>query len=333
MGTQPLLGYRREIEMINRQLEIVTKLDRINIRLHQYHWIFLHPYSQGMDIGILDRLLNESSSPEEEILKFFAHKFLDLRNTVHHLEGFFPTRPFIKEYVGSIKESFVLCLQKDYRGAIGVLLPVIEGVLRKYLVFKKGKEKKSTISFKELITSLDGIKSDYLEMRAEYFQKWLDRNQQKQLMAKYDKYFSLWMKQFRGFLSNNLYLDTRKNDLGDNFNRHIIFHSLDYKVDYTFSNYLRLFNCILYLSWAIGSATKGCSILSEADESLVNRECANYMNILIVSEVLTATKSEIYGKKLESFKEYLHPKYLNLMKSPETHISIALRFTDILKAQ
>ena len=124
--------FNEQIQRVEREIDRVKELDRVNLTLQSYNWVFLHPYSQGIDIGYLHKLI-ENENPEKEIFEFFAHKFLHLKATIHLIDGFYKNRPFLKDYAHSIEESVLLCLQRDFKGAISILIPVFEGTLRKYL--------------------------------------------------------------------------------------------------------------------------------------------------------------------------------------------------------
>lgn len=334
--------FEDESEQIDRQIELVKRLDSVNSQLQRFNWIFLHPYSQGMDIEIL-RKLSEQPEPEEKILSFYARKFLDLRTTIHFIDGFYKTRPFLKDYVVSIEQSVILCLQKDFRGAIYVLIPVIEGTLRKYLVAKKGEHKKHEIDIKELLKAFNILTEEYVELSKKYLRdrnqhlidtgSFLDPNQEKQIQKKHREYFELWVKQLKDYLENNLYLNTKHNEVTDRFNRNLIFHGLEDNIDYSFSNFLRLFNCLNFLSWSIGLTSEGCSILSTANEQDVLNKWVDYLNILIASEALTETKSNIYGQTIESFKPFLDPIVVKAISRPEGLIKKGLKLNDFLKKE
>jgi hypothetical protein len=143
--------FQEELKQIESQIKIVEQLDKVNQHLQKNNWVFIHPYSQGGDIGVLNSLIANTENPNEQVVHFFAQKFFDLRGTIHFIEGFYLTRPFLKDFVPTIRESVVMCLQKDFKGAITILIPVIEGTLRKYLTSKKGEHKKSEIEIKELL--------------------------------------------------------------------------------------------------------------------------------------------------------------------------------------
>jgi hypothetical protein len=324
--------YQDELGQLDREIEIISRLDAVNSILHKYNWVFLHPYSQGMDIGILEKYIQENS--EEKIFSLFASKFLDLRTTICFLDGFYKKRPYLKDYGEIIEQSIILCLQKDYGGAITLLLPVIEGTLRKYLISKtSGAE--STTNISSLLKALDYLLEDYLALQREYLQTRTDINfsadQQTTIEEKNRTYFSLWLKQLRVYLNNNLYCDTRTTSPIDKFNRHLIFHALEDDIDYSFRNYLRLINCINFISWAIGNASKGCSVLADISEDEVRVKWVEYLKILIVSETLTDSKTKIYGTKIESFKPYLDKTYIKLISVSEIYFKSLLSANNVFK--
>lgn len=332
--------FEQEINRIDKEIELVKQLDSVNSELHRLNWIFLHPYSQRMDIEILSKL-SLADNPEDKILAFYARKFLDLRTTIHFIEGFYKTRPFLKDYISSIRESVILCLQKEFKGAITVLIPVIEGTLRKYLVSRQGEEKKHTVDIKKLLKAIPILIDEYVERskndlinrhkNALIVNNYLDHNQEKELLKRYRMYFGLWMKQLRNYLENNLYLNTKHKDVKDSFNRHLIFHALEDNIEYSFSNYLRLFNSLNFLSWSIGLTTDGCSVLSAANEDEIQNLWVDYLNILITSEALIESKSNIYEKDIISFKPFLDITVINAIKRPEAIIKKGVKLQDFLK--
>ncbi|WP_103068687.1 hypothetical protein [Aquimarina sediminis] len=336
-------AYKKEIEDINKQISQVKKLDQVNESLRKSNWIFLHPYVQVFEINKLRRIISENDNIDEKILTHFAERFLNLRSTIHFIDGFFATRPFLKDYEQSINESVVLCLQKDFNGAINTLLPIIEGTLRKLLVEKKGIHKESEINIEELLKVFNYLTADYVNLQKEYLNKryesnirnneYFDKNQEKSILKKHREYYELWSNQFVKYLKDNLYANTKNRNIKDSFNRHIMFHKLSDNVDYNFANYLRLFNCIHYLSWAIGSVYKECSILSAADEKQVLNKWFDYFSILTVSESLTETKRNIYkNPEIPYFKTYLNPKIAKLMVVPKLGVDIALKAYNLMKS-
>jgi hypothetical protein len=337
--------YRKEIEHISREIETISRIDNLNSKLHDYNWIFFHPYNQGFEIGYFERLVTDSDkeSAEQKIFEQFARKFLDLKLTITMIDGFYRKRPFLSDFIRQIEESVILCIQKDFSGAINLLIPAIEGSIRNYLISKKGDKAKTTIKMADLAVAFKYMTDDYVNLQEEYLvskfgylkktNDYLDVNQVNQILKKHREYFSLWIKQLNDYLNNNLYLDTRKNDrITDDFNRHNVVHGLD-KIDYSFRNYLRLINCLNFLSWAFGVIRKDCSILAEIDEKATRIKWVEYFKILTISETMTETKSKIYDYKIESFKKYIDKTLLKPLSISEIFHKQLLKVNDIFKSK
>lgn len=327
--------YRQEIKKISQQLKIIQRIDNLNSKLREYNWIFLHPYNQGYEIGIFEKLITiPNKDIEEKIFARFARKFLDLSGTITMVDGYYRKRPFLNDFIQQIEESVILCLQKDFSGAISLLIPTIEGTIRNYLTSKKGITAKNIIKMSDLIIAFEYMTDDYTETIEQYFinennhqLKYLDMNQKEQILKKYKEYFSLWIKQLKEYLSNNLYLDTRKGNLKDNFNRHNIFHGFG-NINYNFKNYLKLINCINFLSWSLGMITKECSILADINEGDLRKKWIEYYKILIISESMNEIKSNIYGYEIESFKKYLDKVFLKPLVISEFFHKQLLKLND-----
>jgi hypothetical protein len=204
----------------------------------------------------------------------------------------------------------------------------------------KNANKKNVIKISELLKSIDSLTQDYLHLQKKFLGKqyntqftgfYFDINQEQQLLNKHKEYFELWMKQLKSYIENNLYLNTRKGEIKDTLNRNLIFHALEDNIDYSFQSYLRLFNCISFLSWALGLVNEECSVLSIANEEDVKDKWTDYLKILAASEALTETKSQIYGRKIDSFKKYLPKEYLPFLKLPEAKMRDALINFDLMK--
>ncbi|MCB0371981.1 MAG: hypothetical protein KDD31_03105, partial [Muricauda sp.] len=112
--------FQKKIESINKEIDQIKRIDSLNSKLQKHNWILFHPYNQGFEIGVLERLVEKENNEqlEEKIFEIFARKFLNLGYTISITEGFYKKRPFIKDYSTQIDESIVSCLQKDFSGAI-----------------------------------------------------------------------------------------------------------------------------------------------------------------------------------------------------------------------
>ncbi len=310
-------AYRKEIESISEEIETIKRIDNLNSKLREYNWIFFHPYNQGYEIGLFENIINDTdkTTAEQKIFEQFAREFLDLSRTITMIDGYYHKRPFLNDFIRQIEESVILCLQKDFSGAINLLIPVIEGSIRNYLITKKGDSAKSITKMSYLKVAFEYMINDYLELQKEYLENkyghisqtgnFFDWNQEKQIIEKHREYFSLWIKQLNDYLTNNLYLDTRNSEsLADEFNRHSLVHGFN-KLDCSFKNYLRLITCVNFLNWAFGVIRKDCSILPKIDDNEVRKKWIEYFKILIISESMIETKSNIYNSDIESFKNIL----------------------------
>lgn len=322
------------------EVESARRMDRVNAKLREYNWLFIHPYNQGYEINYLEGLLNENVHNIEQIIfERSAGRFLDIELTITILEGFYKKRPFMKSFGAQIEESIVLCLQKDFAGAIMLLIPVIEGTIRNYLISRKGESGGKAVNMSDLAKAFYHMGEDYAERQMVCFYErhsdreeafgGLDKNQLKQLRAANKEYFTLWIKQLEDYLIQNLYFNTKNTvDLPDNFNRHNIFHGFE-AGEYSFKNFLRLLSCLNFLSWAIGMVEPNCSIFPDVDDSDVLSKWKAYFKLLIVSESMDELKSEILGVRKESFKKYTEDSLFKPLVFSEVIITNVLKANDI----
>ena len=332
----------KEIEQIKKWIETGKELRAVNDRLLELNWIFLHPYSQGMDIEILKRLL-DGPNPEKKILNFFGKKFLNLISTLHFIEGFYKKRSFLKDFGQPIEESVILCIQRDYRGAISILIPVIEGTLRKFLISQEGSAWTGSTGKGMLQKSLSGLVDAYVELNKTYLRKryehlwsanrYFSDEEERQILEKHRELFQIWLEQLERYLIQNLYSDTRKGEPKDSFNRHLIYHALSDTIEFTLANYLRLYNCINFLCWAIGSITYESSVFSEVSEEIVFGKYKGYLKLLATSEAILATKRELLGRQSDDLSEVLPLNLRAVIKRPKAEITSALKAIDDINFQ
>ena len=309
--------YRSEIDQLNRQIELIKRIAKLNSKLLDLNWIFFHPYNQGFEVEYFEKIIRDFSGKkaEEKIFEQHARKFLNLELTITFVDGFYRKRPYLSDFADQVEESILLCIQKDFGGAITLIIPTIEGTIRNYLISKKGNSAKSAIKLGDLKVAFKYMADDYVKLQSHYLEQrfghlkqtdgYFDHNQKKQILKKHRTYFDLWMDQLIKYLNNSFYADTRKSkQLDDKFNRHNLVHGMEH-VDYNFRNYLRLLNCLNYLNWAIGEIHKDCSPLAEIEESLVKSKWLEYFKVLIISESITDSKRKILGKEIESFNRFI----------------------------
>jgi ribosomal protein L9 len=315
--------YRQQVDRINKSIAQAEEVARINATLNKYNWVFVHPYSQGFQIDYVKKLISSPASNDLEVRVFelYARRFLDLDYTISMLDGFYQKRPFLNQFFPSIEESIVLALQKDFSGAIHLLIPAIEGTIRNYLVSKNKGKAATTTNIEKLRKAFRLMREDYSDLVRNHANKEnryyrieeYDHNQVKQIVKLESFWFSIWIEQLENYLVKNLYADTRnKIEIGDKFNRHNMVHGFG-SSDYSFRNFLRLLSCINFLSWAIGTFREDCSILAEIDEDKFQVKYQNYVKILAMSEAMTVTKSAVFGKEIVSFEKFMSKDLIALI--------------------
>ena len=110
-------AYQDELSRIHKEIEFVEKIDSLNNKLRKSNWLFIHPYNFGFETKLLEEVIDNENA-EREIFEIYANTFLDLRTTIAFVEGFYKKRPFLGDFLHIIEKSIVLCLQKDFAGAI-----------------------------------------------------------------------------------------------------------------------------------------------------------------------------------------------------------------------
>ncbi|MBX2950054.1 MAG: hypothetical protein KF704_12310 [Crocinitomicaceae bacterium] len=311
-----MLNYEDRKKSINKQIELISELNHLNKKLFVSNQIFLHPYCQGFEIEHIQNLIKESDDPDNAVLTFFGRKFFNLKTNLSILHGYCGKQPYLKEYINTITRSLSLCIQYEYQGAISVLIPVIEGTLRKYMVDKLGEKNVSITSMQELLKAIKIMRSDHLKLlRAAYEKdfskngKSVDQNKVKNLLKLDGENFDLWSEQFEIFIRDYLFRYTRNTDVIDDLNRHIITHRFKDKIDFSFKNYLRVYHSLFHLSWLINCSQPNGSPFSDPDENLVFNEYITLLNLLMLSESSRFVKERLYGEKINSFNTFLTDEY------------------------
>ncbi|MGJ8661059.1 MAG: hypothetical protein ACSHXL_03400 [Bacteroidota bacterium] len=331
-----MLSFEEHKSHLKGEIIFIKELNEVNKTLFTSNQIFLHPYCQGFEIEYVQKLIKESVDPDEAVLDFFGRKFFNLRTNLSILHGFCGKQPYLKESLNTITQSISLCVQHEYQGAISILIPVIEGTLRKYMVDKFGSKNISTTSMQELLKAVKSMRFDHLQL----FQKSLEKefskfgrsvdvNQVKYLLKLQGEYFDLWSEQFEIFIGDYLFKDTRYMNADDDLNRHIIAHSFKDDIEFSFKNYLRVYHSIFHLSWLINSSQPDGSAFCEPNQENVFNEWITLLNLLILSEGSLFVKERLYNRKIESFNKYLPKEYIKLLGKSTRQINKILRRLDI----
>lgn len=296
------------------ELTLLDKYREVNDYLRVNDWLFVCPlFFQGYE---LDYFFTKPS--KEKILRAITLKFYNLNWTTSFVDGYCVRSSYINPFLKSIENSIILTFQKEYEGSIKTLLPVVEGIIRKYLTTEKGFTN-DNIYFSSIKGSVSHLYFDLVANKKEALLNYQDQNNQKinfsdkqvqELLKFYDEYYKTWLSFISDFFDNSLYLSTNSRDIKNEVNRHSILHELGYDFDYNFENFIKVFFVILFLTW-IFLQKENISILNEIDSKTFLNKILAYKNIIEKSEKLDYDKHILLtGKKNynpETFKTKVSP--------------------------
>ena len=144
------------------EIKNLTEYTLVNEYLKSNDWLFISPiFFQGFELEIFLRLSKTEGNNKEKILEIITKKFYDLRHTASFIEGYCNRCDCIQPFLKSIENSLILTFQKDYEGSIKTIIPIIEGVLRKYLIAEKSFTTE-TIRPKDLKESFNLLRLDLI---------------------------------------------------------------------------------------------------------------------------------------------------------------------------
>jgi hypothetical protein len=296
------LAEKGELMRHNKNVEEVIL---VNKYLKQFNWAFIHPYLIGGHIKYFADLEREGQGSRRNIFTIFSKYFFDLQTTTSLIEGIFKKRVDLAPFCHLIDQSVFMCLQRDYAGAINTLLPVIEGSIRHHLVVQRGMTNGAIKKTKTLLSVFAYLKEDYLSIQRNYYQNHYRKargsnidftEEQVQALVKCKEVFiDMWFGIITEYLEKNLYLDTRDTGFGDILNRHVIFHGFTADIYYNLENYLKIFNCITFLSYAYGMADVNGRILIDIENDEILDKWVAFEKIRVISWTATAIKSTVYS--------------------------------------
>lgn len=271
----------------------------VNNILRNYNWQFIHPYMQGYKIiTILDRhAANQLTA--DFVTDFFIKDFYDLGNTLSSIDGYFKRSPHFKPFCYFIENSLILCFQRDYAGAINILIPCIEGILASYLQSVDNIDL-SKNRFEKIKKATGNLKRKLVENAEKYFNDvalkdphYVYNRQQSDHMLKQErKYYDDWFDSIERFLQESLFASTDILDPGVELNRHSILHSLELKPYDTLENYVKLFNCLRFIIWAL-LQWEGKSVLNDIRDDTFLRKMLIYEDIIKRSATLFRQKKTL----------------------------------------
>ena len=305
-------------------LEEVKKHIPISQYLNGFDWFFVPPlYMQGYEINILKDLMNKGNTDPKEISRVIIRKFHDIGFSASFIRGYCSRVTFIEPFTSTIEHSMILAYQKDYEGAIKTLLPIIEGILRQYLIQEKGKTNES-INFGDI--KGNSLKKGCLELLKEanyksHLENYISPvtnqpstfqpNEIDELVALEKEYYDIWFSFFTEFILKSLYLDSSHNNIDGLLNRHSVSHEFNDKtLKYTIENYIKLYISINFLMWAF-LIFESKSLLSECSDEDYLKTFLAYRKIVEGSKFLLEAKATLderykpHVKPHMSFKEKL----------------------------
>jgi hypothetical protein len=297
--------FREEVNKQRAEIKLVDDTIVVNQYLKKFNWAFVHPYLFGFAMMRFKEMKEENKGSAEEVFSIFAQSFYDLQTTAIFVDGFFKQRKSLAPFCLLIDQAIVLALQKDYAGSINLLIPVIEGSLRYYLVNVQGRSNITIMKSEHLVSAFQGIEDAYVARQVEAYEKdsfmlhptgvTFDNNQLKQLAKNERMYIKKWLSIAVDYMNNNLYLDTRSGPIADNLNRHSIMHGFNNDVYYSIDNFLRIFNLIYFLSWAFGVGDKDVRMLSAVEREDVAYKWRAWEKIVLLTTLADEAKTAVFA--------------------------------------
>jgi hypothetical protein len=308
------------------ELDIINKYKEVNNFLRLNDWLFVCPlFFQGYELNYFFELSKRNEPAKLEILKAISAKFYNLNWTTSFVDGYCSRCNHINPFARSIENSIILAFQKDYEGGIKTLIPVVEGIIRKYLTTEKGFNN-DNIGFYNIKTSIEFLYNDLIEIERTELLNYHDQNntnisfsesQIEELLKFHIEYYKTWFSFISDFFENSLYLSTKSRKIKNQneVNRYSILHELGYDFDYNFENYIKVFFVILFLTW-IFLMKENKSILSQIDTKTFINKIISYKNIIEKSERLDYDKHVLLSGKKDYKDETLRIRIKPIIDLP-----------------
>lgn len=298
--------YQREKEMMERELQQLDQYKIANDFLRKHDWLFISPlFFQGYQISYFAELSKLPGDQKTAINQMIFNNFFDLGWTAAFTEGYCIRCTYIQPFLPSIEHSLILTFQRDYEGAIKTLIPIIEGILRKYLLQEHGMAM-SSIQFSHLKKAFTQIKKDLIDGTKDGLNNRRDENQrpicfdelQKEtLLQLHIQYEENWFSFITEFIDQSFYLNTKSTVLTNEINRHAILHEFGLNFNYELENYIKVYFVLYFLTWAC---------LRKERKSLLNE----------IEPYRAFEKSEAYNQIIQQAAKMDYQKHLLLKNYP-----------------
>lgn len=295
--------FSQKSECERQAIDNLQRVILINKYLENFNWVIFNPYLPGYIINHFEDLQKAGSKDKEKVFQVFSHFFFDLKQTAFFIDGYFKRRPFLAPFCQIIDQSVFMCLQKDYAGAIAALIPVIEGAIRLYLNSRTN-ERLITVKQKQLIEAFVLVENDFkAAVTAHYAREYSTlgnegicfSNEQIDVLVTYRcRFFNIWVTPLKNYIDKNFYFEFNKGTPKDNLSRNVIMHGYNSEVYYTLENYLKIFNCIVYMSYVFGMPDPTSNTLIELSVNDIAYKWRAFEKIRAISETMTDIKASVY---------------------------------------
>lgn len=327
------LNYEDSKRLLKEELETTERLLKINNHLKKFNSFLITPYFQNYKINSLIKYQEKGELDQNKVSDFFIREFYDLSGTLSAIDGYFKQSFYISPHIYHIERSLILCFQKEYTGAINVIIPCIEGSISRYLT-ERNILTKDYDRYKKIRSFLKSINKELIERYSEAIKDSEQYNiQQKSYLIKLNrKCLNNWIIMLETFINESLFSNSKYNDEKNTLNRHIIFHSLEISKYDTLENYIKLFNSLMYINWFFVKIENN-SIFNEIDSETFLQKRLYYENLIKHSEKTTTYKNLIlkdYSNHSQS-EFYREIKYESLYKDMSFKLRIILKLRIKLK--
>jgi len=305
--------FQQILDLNKRELDKAKKYEKLNSSLKSHDWLIVCPLF--FVNGELDFFIENPSLEKSKILDIIKNVFYNLDRTSIYVEGYFEKISYIKPFSKSIENSIILAFQKEYEGSIKTLIPIIEGVIRKYLSTKN----KTKISFYDIKGYINCLKEDLesnLENNISNTYKF-ENSELNEILSLQKEYYKIWFSFIDDYLKENFYLKTDNGkEITNHINRHSIIHEFGNDFNYNFESFIKVFFIILFMAWCF-MIVEGIPLIIDVDNNHNLYKIISYKNIIEISEEMDYDKHVLLNGKRGYKEENLHTKFspiLNLKK-------------------
>jgi hypothetical protein len=317
METTADFYYRIEKETLDRSLILLNQYQNTNNCLRARNWLFISPlFFQGFELTYINKICTEPGPHPITINQIIFNKFFDLGWTASFVEGYCDRCDHIKPFLPSIEHSLISTFQRDYEAGIKTLIPIVEGILRRYL-FMEQSVPMEKIAFKHLKKSISDLKYELIDRyRVGLSNRVYENNlhvsfttaQATTLLTLQTDYYQQWFAFLIDFIENSFYLNTHQSPITNQINRHAILHEYGLNFFYNLENYIKVYFVLQFLVW-IFLLKEGKSLLNEIDNVRLFEKVTAYQKIIRSAEDIAYQKHILLKNYLGYEESVLQEKF------------------------